>query len=123
MAVYRFAISRVCTGTGTLPFEPLPGNKRFTGSKTVSGLPIKTVAALAARGPADNHFVTNGHLCNPLTKLHHNPGACVAEHGRERHSHLSIASDLIRVTNSRCNNTHQHFAASGLLEFQFLFYK
>src|SRR5690625_7232759 len=98
MAVYRFAISRVCTGTGTLPFEPLPGNKRFTGSKTVSGLPIKTVAALAARGPADNHFVTNGHLCNPLTNLLHNTGPSVAQHGRERHSPHSLASAPIRLT-------------------------
>src|SRR5690625_6739484 len=98
MAVYRFAISRVCTGTGTLPFEPLPGNKRFTGSKTVSGLPIKTVAALAARGPADNHFVTNSHLCNPLTNLLHNTGPFLASHSTEKHAHLPLASALIRAT-------------------------
>src|SRR5690625_7248013 len=97
MAVYRFAISRVCTGTGTLSFEPLPGNKRFTGSKTVSGLPIKTVAALAARGPADNPFVTNGHLCNPPPNLLHNTGPFVASPGRERHSRLSLARDLARL--------------------------
>src|SRR5690606_34989967 len=121
VTVDGLTVARVGRSPGAFALEPSPRYERLARAETVPWLPVQTVATLPAGRPSDDYLVTRRHLCHAFTHALHDSSPFVTEHCGERHRHVPVARDFVRVTYADCDIADQRLSARRLLELELLF--